>query len=142
MAKAQTVSVPSLPLTPPKGLQVVRLMPAEITGHDLDDWCELDEILGEIDDLTARAEKIKDRLRKRLGQGRYTVNGKAAFSIVPNNQWSEDQARRVLPGEVVRELEGLMIDRAKARKAMGDAWYQLCQRPVGKDKVVPARRRR
>lgn len=147
MAKtAQTApsapTVPSLPLTPPTGLEVPKLIPAEVTGNDLDTWSELDKVLGDIDDLTARAEKLKERLRRSLGRGVYTVNGRPAFSIVPNNQWSEEQAREILPAPVIRELTTEMIDRATARKVLGDAWYRLCQRPVGKDKVVPARRRR
>ena len=135
-------TVPSLPLTPPAGLEIPPLIPAAVTGDDLDTWRELDEILGEVDDLTARAEKLKERLRRSLGRGVYTVDGRPAFSIVPNNQWSEEQAREVLPAPVIRELATEMIDRATARKVLGDAWYRLCQRPVGKDKVVPARRRR
>jgi hypothetical protein len=143
-AAAKTVSTPSLPLTPPQGLQVVKAAPIELTGRDLETWQRLAEILSDLDELAFQAEGLKERLRKSLGRGEFTVDGKKAFSIIANRRWDDDKAHEVLADypQVVAELEAVLLDRDRAHEVLPDAWYHLCQVEVGRDRVVPARRRR
>ena len=120
---------------------VTRTPPRELGTDDREVWERLARNLNRLTELLADIEDDKDTLREHLGRGEYAIDGKKVFGILGGVRWSEEQARRVLPAEVVAQLEVTILSAHAAGELLRKETYAQCQVPHGKDRVVPVRDR-
>jgi hypothetical protein len=118
---------------------VTRTPPRELDPLDRVAWERLDRLMDRHTELLSEIEELKATLRERLGRGEFAVNGEKVFSIIGQVRWNEEQARRVLPAEIIERLEITVLSAHAAGELLAKETYRQCQVPHGRDRVVRTR---
>ena len=125
------------PFAPPPVPGVTMAPPRELDRAAQQTWDQVVALTAQKKEIDERLVELKGQLRMHLGRGEFSVGGSKVFAISANMRWNEEQARKVLPPQVVKELETVVLDTVKARQTLSPTWYKLCQVPVGDDRVAP-----
>lgn len=93
----------------------------------LDDVERLADLQGRIKEMTSEADSIKARLRDDYRDDPGTKDiGNHKLSITPTTRFSEDQARLVLPAELVDLCTVPTLSSAKVKQLVAPAMYAAC----------------
>ena len=97
----------------------------------LDDVERLADLQGRIKDMTAEADSIKARLRDdyRDDPGVHDL-GAHKVTVTATSRFSEDQARAVLPAELVDLCTVPALSGAKVKQLVPPAMYAACCTPT------------
>lgn len=95
----------------------------------------LTEINRKIDELKDAAKEIESWLRNDLGNGEHEVDETTAVKIKPQLQFSQDQARAILPPALLKLVTHEVIDPKLARKILPAETVALCLKEVGQPTV-------
>lgn len=85
--------------------------------------------------LIEEEDAIKADIRSRLGVGSFTANGRDVLRVTPTVRFSDKQAEKILPPDLLRLCMATKVDATLAKKTLPPALYAACQAVSGEPTV-------
>lgn len=108
-------------------------------------WARLCAIRAQKRDLEATEKELCGQLRDELGRGEFAPsNGGPALTIYPTRRFDADLAARLLPADLLSEVQKTVVDTELLKKkikekGLPEQLYEMCQAPGNNDTVREAK---